>query len=173
MTGKKQQNEEMTPMGCAFTFAFIGCILLFSGIKVWGLLAIVVGGVIAWLSYKTAKYEKSRARKNYNPVKVSVSVDDNDEYEYSIKGINYCGIDDSMLGDFEGTARALRSNTHDPYAIGIYRGNKRVGFLPRGNKELHARIMANGGSAGAMGYIAKAEEDGHTFYYGKVNIMGI
>lgn len=173
MAGKKQQNEEMTPLGCAFTFAFVGCILLFSGIKVWGLLAIIVGGIIAWLSYRTAKYEKPQASKNYNPVKVSVSVDDNDEYEYSIKGINFCGIDDSMQGDFEGTARALRSNTHDPCAIGIYRGNKRVGFLPRGNKELHARIMANGGSAGAMGYIAKAEEDGHTFYYGKVNILGI
>lgn len=173
MAGKKQQNEEMTPMGCAFTFAFIGCILLFSGIKVWGLLAIVVGGVIAWLSYRTKEYKKAQSYKNYGSVKVSVSVDDSKDFDYSIKGINFCAIDDSMLGDFEGTAKALRSNSHDPYAIGIYRGNKRVGFLPRGNKELHVRIMANGGSTGVMGYIAKAEENGGTFYYGKVNIMGL
>lgn len=93
-------------------------------------------------------------------------------YKYDIKGINFRDLDDSYLGDFIGTARALKSNQHDPYAIGIYIGARRVGFLPRGNSQLHAEIMAAGGSVGVEGYIARAtDEQGRSFYYGKVNIL--
>lgn len=93
-------------------------------------------------------------------------------YKYDIKGINFRDLDDSYLGDFIGTARALKSNQHDPYAIGIYIGSRRVGFLPRGNSQLHAEIMAVGGSVGVEGYIARAtDEQGRSFYYGKVNIL--
>lgn len=79
-----------------------------------------------------------------------------------------------MLGDFMGYVRALKSNPQDKYAIGVYVGNKKVGFLPRGNKELHEKLIANGGTAGADGYIAKGKsEDGRLFYYGKVNVLGV
>lgn len=119
-------------------------------------------------------FELRESQKTANHVSLSVEMStDSDEYAYSIKGINFCNVDDSMLGDFAGTARALKSNPHDPYAIGIYRGSKHVGFLPRGNQELHKRITVLGGSVDADGYIAKAKEDGKTFYYGKVNLFGV
>lgn len=173
MARKKKNEDELTPMGCAFSFILIGAILVFSGAKIWGLLVIVVGGFLAWLFYKSEKTSiQEMENRNRNQLSVSVEMSE-DDYEYSIKGINYCNIDDSMLGDFIGTARALKSNPHDPYAVGVYRGSKRVGFLPKGNQELHERIMAVGGSVDADGYIAKANEDGRTFYYGKVNLLGI
>lgn len=104
---------------------------------------------------------------------ITMTVSDGNDYDYSIKGINFCGLDDSMLGDFFGTARALKSNKYDPYAIGVYIGSKRVGYLPAGNKVLHARLMSCGGSD-VEGYIAKGEgEDGREFYYGKVKLLEI
>lgn len=107
-------------------------------------------------------------------VDVPVTSLDNPSYKYPIKGINFRELDDTMLGDFMGYVRALKSNPHDKYAIGVYVGNKKVGFLPRDNKELHEKITANGGTAGAEGYIAKGEsEDGRLFYYGKVNVLGV
>ena len=121
-------------------------------------------------------FEQQEKRKQPNKSLVTVeatTVDNSEyEYEYNIKGINYCYIDDSMLGYFIGTAKALRSNPHDPYAIGVYRGNRRVGFLPRGNRELHAKITVLGGSATLDGYIAKtSDDDGREFYYGKANVL--
>ena len=146
--------------------------MLFNG-DMWGLLVLAAGFAIAW-AFSNIKVDTSTSTASSKPHSVSVSVTtDESDYQYSIKGINFCGIDDSMLGDFIGTARALKSNPHDPYAIGIYRGSKRVGFLPKGNQELHAKIMAVGGSVDADGYIAKDKEDGRTFYYGKVNLLGI
>lgn len=95
-------------------------------------------------------------------------------YEYNIKGINFRDIDDTMIGDFEGYVRALKSNRYDPYAIGVYVGSRKVGYLPRGNKDLHKAIMLMGGTAAADGYIAKdSAEDGRTFYYGKVRVLGV
>ena len=94
------------------------------------------------------------------------------EYQYNIKGLNLRGLDDSILGDFYGTARSLKSNPHDPHAIGVYVGSRRVGFLPRGNDELWQTIMDRGGIVDAIGYIAKAEDEqtGRPFYYGKVSL---
>lgn len=172
MAKKAQNQEEMTPMGCALTVLVIGGIMLWSGTKLWGAIVLAVGGVLTWLVWQAEKQKTTPTSANPFSVTVETSTD-SDEYAFSIKGINFCNLDDSMLGDFAGTARALKSNPHDPFAIGIYRGNKRVGFLPRGNQELHERITALGGSVDAVGYIAKAEEDGKTFYYGKVNLFGV
>ena len=103
---------------------------------------------------------------------VSMEVNEVPDYPYNIKGINYADIDDTFLGDFFGYVRALKSNRHDPHAIGVYVKNRRVGFLPKGDAQLHARIMALGGSVGAEGYIAKGTgDDGHVFYYGKLDII--
>lgn len=182
--------------GCGAFLAIVGVVIIASGYNIaLGVGAVVVG--IAFGLWEMAKskneaekqLEEARQRERHSQsasrlfelkekqtqkptITISVTTDKSD-YEYSIKGINYCGIDDSMLGDFIGTARALKSNAHDPYAIGIYRGSKRVGFLPKGNQELYAKIMAVGGSVDADGYIAKDKEDGRTFYYGKVNLLGI
>ena len=92
------------------------------------------------------------------------------EREYSIKGINKRGLDDSFLGDFVGTARALKSNPYDPYAIGVYIGSRHIGYFPRDNKELHALLISVGGYVDVEGYVAKGVDDdeGYTFYYGKV-----
>lgn len=120
-----------------------------------------------------SKYEKDRRIQARRKMLLEKSLDANIR-EFSIKGINFRDLDDMMLGDFMGYVRALKSNPHDKYAIGVYVGNKKVGFLPRGNKELHEKIMANGGTAGAEGYITKGEsEDGRLFYYGKVNVLGV
>ena len=59
-------------------------------------------------------------------------------------------------------------------AIGVYVSGRHVGFLPRGNKELHDAIMTKGGTATADGYIAKhCDESGHSFYYGKVTVHNV
>lgn len=92
------------------------------------------------------------------------------EGEYTIKGINMSGITDKYLGHTEGTAKAVKGNDYDPYAVAIYVGKKRVGWLPAGCIDVHEAIMGLGGSINVHVYIGKAtdEEDGHEFYYGKV-----
>ena len=92
------------------------------------------------------------------------------EGEYSIKGINMSGITDKFLGDHDGIAKAVTGNAYDPYAVAIYVGRKRVGWLPAGCVDVHAAIMEYGGAIDVHVYIGKAtdEEDGHDFYFGKV-----
>jgi hypothetical protein len=92
--------------------------------------------------------------------------------KYSIKGINLSGIDDSYLGDHDGTAKAITDNDYDPYAVAIYVGKKRVGWLPAGCVDVHKAIMELGGSIDVYVYIGKAtdDDDGHEFYYGKVQL---
>ena len=110
-------------------------------------------------------------KEKYNPLtEIDYNLDLEDEY--SIKGINKSGIDDRYLGSFVGAAVAFRDNPYDPYAVGIYINNKRIGWLPAGSVGAHVAIMAAGGTVKAHGYIAKAkeddDEDGDEFYYGKV-----
>jgi hypothetical protein len=139
--------------------------------------ALVVAIAIFYLVFAIDKKAERFLTLRKNPQSssgVSVSVTTgSDEYEYPIKGINMNNVNDDCLGDFAGYVRALTGNTHDPYAIGVYVRNRRVGYLPRGNKSLHARLLAAGGSADAVGYIAKArdENDGHEFYYGFLNVV--
>lgn len=92
------------------------------------------------------------------------------EGEYSIKGINMGRLTDKYLGEHDGTAKAVTDNDYDPYAVAIYVGKKRVGWLPAGCVDVHTAIMELGGSIDAEVYIGKAvdEDDGHEFYYGKV-----
>ena len=92
------------------------------------------------------------------------------EGEYYIKGINMSGITDKYLGGHDGIAKAVTGNDYDPYAVAIYVGKKRVGWLPAGCVDVHAAIMERGGSISVHVYIGKAtdDEDGHEFYFGKV-----
>lgn len=92
------------------------------------------------------------------------------EGEYSIKGINKSGITDKYLGHTDGTAKAVTDNGHDPYAVAVYVGKKRVGWLPAGCIDVHEAIMELGGTIDVHVYIGKAtdEEDGREFYFGKV-----
>ncbi len=112
-------------------------------------------------------------KEKHNPLtEIDYNLDLEDEY--SIKGINKSGIDDRYLGGFEGAAVAFRDNPYDPYAVGIYINDKRIGWLPAGSVGAHVAIMAAGGTVKAHGYIAKAkeddDEDGDEFYYGKVRL---
>ena len=50
---------------------------------------------------------------------------------YSIAGISFRGLDRSHLGVFEGKLKREENNKHDPNAIAIYRGSKKVGYIPR------------------------------------------
>lgn len=93
---------------------------------------------------------------------------------YSIKGINYHDVDNTMLGENIGYIRALKSNVHDPYAISVYVGNKMIGFLPRGNRRLHETITAMGGRVPAEIFIDKARDEDdpdRTFFWGRVTPM--
>ena len=97
-----------------------------------------------------------------------------DEREFSIKGINYANLDDSYLGDHDGYIKAISDHPKDPYAIAVYVGRKRVGWLPGGNSKLHEKLLSIGGKAKADIFISKGNDDydGHSFYYGKATIQG-
>jgi hypothetical protein len=92
------------------------------------------------------------------------------EKEYSINGINMSGITDKYLGHHDGVSKAITDNDHDPYAIAVYVGKKRVGWFPAGCVDVHEAIMELGGTIDVHVYIGKAmdEEDGHEFYFGKI-----
>jgi len=136
--------------------------LLFSAAALWLLIKVIS-------SYFKVPEDK------HNPL-MDIDYNLDLEEEYSIKGINKSGIDDRYLGDFEGAAVAYRDNPHDPYAVGIYINDKRIGWLPAGSVGAHVAIMAAGGTVKVYGYIAKATEDdddenaGNEFYYGKVRL---
>lgn len=98
--------------------------------------------------------------------------DEPEEMEFSIKGINYANIDDSYLGDHDGYIKAVTNNPKDPYAIGVFIGKKRVGWLPAGNRQLHDGLLSIGGKAKVHVFISKSYDDydNHQFYYGKAII---
>lgn len=105
-------------------------------------------------------------------VKFRVVTTDEDEEGneiYSIKGINFANIDDSYLGDHDGYIKAVTDNPKDPHAISVHVGNKRVGWLPAGNRDLHAELLSQGGRADVSITISKSydKSDGRPFYHGK------
>ena len=124
-----------------------------------------------WAYLKNPKAFKEAMKSKKKKSLGSVDLGGFDDEPIPIKGINFCDIDDSMIGDFEGYIRIQKSNRHDPYAIGVYKGRKRIGYLPRGSKEL----LEEGGKADAEGYIVKRvdEESGRKFYYGEVEFINI
>lgn len=144
----------------------ISIVLIKSDSLYIGLVLFLFGCIISYRAFRPAKTRQEQKNILLN--------EQTQQTEYSIKGINFQDIDDTMLGDFEGYVRALKSSRYDPYAIGVYVGNRKIGYLPRGNKDLHNAIMLIGGTAAADGYIAKdSAEDGRMFYYGKVRVLGI
>ena len=99
--------------------------------------------------------------------------EDDDETTFPIKGINYANLDDSYLGDHDGVIKAVTDNPKDPYAIAVFVGRKRVGWLPRGNSNLHAELLNIGGKAKVSIVISKSYDDfdDRPFYYGKATIQ--
>lgn len=124
---------------------------------------IIIGLLVVFLLFSGSDKPKgSRTKKA--PIQRGI------EAEYSIKGINMSGITDKLLGNHDGTAKAVTGNDYDPYAVAIYVGEKRVGWLPAGCVDVFSAIMERGGSMNVHVYIGKAvdEDDGHEFYFGKV-----
>lgn len=168
---KRDNNDSAFSTG--LVFVLVGLALLLYGHYIIGP-ALLIFGVLAMMGARAER--KKLEEMEEEVVRPTITVtrrEDSQDYTFSIKGINFRELDDSLLGDFVGTARALKSNPHDPYAIGVYIGSRRVGFLPGGNADLHARILEMGGSVDAEGYIAKGtdEDDGHEFFYGKVTLL--
>lgn len=91
---------------------------------------------------------------------------------FSIVGINKRGLTDDDLGDYEGEVRCDYDNEYDDYALAVYTDEgKHVGFIPRGNVSLFERIDRAGGSVPCELWIEQGEDDdGRTFYYGRVII---
>lgn len=69
-------------------------------------------------------------------------------YEYQIKGINiYVSSDGYKEGHHEGHVVASEVNEYDVYAIAVYdEDNSHIGYLPKGNGELHSLIKMAGGA---------------------------
>ncbi len=144
-------------------YFFLSCVIVFSALYLY----------IKYKEYKARRTQKKQAavRRPQTRVELSMETAEVPDYPYSIKGINFCGLDDSYLGDFEGTARALKADKYDPFAIGVYIGSKRVGWLPKGNAELHGHILEAGGSVPCEGWISKGNDGSHSFYYGRVDVL--
>lgn len=100
-----------------------------------------------------------------------ISVHMTTDEDFSIKGINYAGLSKEDVGDFSGTLVAVDDNEHDPHAVAVYKGTKRVGWLPRGNEKMHEEIKALGGSMKCRGFIDTDvdEDDGRKFFFGYVH----
>lgn len=77
--------------------------------------------------------------------------------KFKMMGMYYQDIPFHFVGRFNGYAKALTENNYDDYAIAIivplYKKEKQIGFVPRGNKELHSYILSQGGKVKAYGYI--------------------
>ena len=118
---------------------------------------------------------KSKKKKNYGLA--DLGDDDNDEATevFSIKGLNFHDIDESMVGAFRGYVKIQRNNKYDRYAIGVYIDGVEIGHLPRGNKALFNKIAAKGGKVRATGFIdiGEDQEDGHLYFYGEVEVYDV
>jgi hypothetical protein len=125
---------------------------------------IIIGLLVVFLLFMNGDKPKGTRRSE------KVTLQQGIEGEYTIKGINMSGITDKHLGHFDGIAKAITGNDYDPYAVAIYVANKRIGWLPAGCVDVHTAIKELGGSIRVHVYIGKAvdEDDGHEFYFGKV-----
>ena len=83
---------------------------------------------------------------------------DADIYGYSIAGINFRKLDDSHTGPFDGTLQIEPDNPHDSKAVAIFRGRKKVGYIPKEyNEDVFDCLLKMGGHGPCIGYI-------HTFF---------
>lgn len=123
------------------------------------------------------KSNKSKKKKNYGLTDLGDGDDDNNEATevFSIKGLNFHDIDESMVGAFRGYVKIQRNNKYDRYAIGVYIDGDEIGHLPRGNKALFNKIAAKGGKVRATGFIdiGEDQEDGHLYFYGEVEVYDV
>jgi len=103
-------------------------------------------------------------------VKVEIEIDDDPE-EFSIAGINFRGLTDDLLGDFDGYLVSDTKNTHDKNAVGVLTEDRvLLGYIPREyNEAVRARLDARGGIVPASGYVAKGRDEIRSFYYGAVS----
>ena len=80
-----------------------------------------------------------------------------DNIGYSIAGINFRHLDYSHTGPFSGTVKVEPDNPHDSKAVAIFRGRKKVGYIPREfNEGVFYELQKKGGQDTCIGYI-------HTF----------
>lgn len=144
------------------------------------IIIVVIAIILIMGAYSSGVAEREKKEKKAAPRKDEAVVywrDEDEEfaieYDEPIRGLNHAGITPGMVGRFYGRVRAHTNNAFDRYAVGVYVGHRRVGFLPAGNEEVHKWLRARGGVADAIGFIARnydEEEDRH-YYYGMVKIL--
>lgn len=89
-----------------------------------------------------------------------------------IAGVNKQNLTDRYLGAFKGTLKAESWNAYDSKAVAIYRGKKKVGYVP---KEFSAKVFDSltDGNGVCYGCIYKWAEPGYgdkvyEFFAGKI-----
>lgn len=88
---------------------------------------------------------------------------DADIFGYSIAGINFRQLDYTFIGPFEGTVRIEPDNQYDQYAVAIYRGRKKVGYIPKkDSRYVHDKIIEQGEKVNCIGYIYTFMSDDYT-----------
>ena len=80
-----------------------------------------------------------------------------EEIGYKIAGINFRKLDSSHVGPFDGVMLIEPENPYDPNAVAIFRGRKKVGYIPKEYNELvFNELLKMGGGGPCIGFI-------HTF----------
>lgn len=152
---------------------------------VFVLAAIGLYSIIKWI---IDKFKDWRNARNYHYAPRLVTGDalldiqyeewqeryDADENGFSIAGANFRNLDETHLGEFIGKLKLEPDNPYDKNAIAIYRGRKKVGYIPRGMTILlKEQFKINGGSMECFGFIHTfINEDGLERFAGTV-IPGI
>ena len=93
---------------------------------------------------------------------------------YKISGINFQNLTEKQTGAFKGTVVHEDWNAFDPDAVAIYRGKKKVGYIPKEfSKDVRERISSTKGKLECYGciymwYKWEPGKDSETIFAGKV-----
>lgn len=99
---------------------------------------------------------------------------------FKIAGINFQHLTDRYLGAFKGTVKYEDWNAYDSKAIAIYRGQKKIGYVPKEEaSDVWATLDASKGKLECYGCVYKwykrekspeGDTEYHDFYAGKIVI---
>lgn len=167
------ESQKEQAIGVGWTAIVIGAILVYTGTTLWGIAAIAIGAIILYGARSMGNDDEEEGQTDIvTATGEIVDSGNDDDLTFPIKGLFYRDLEDKYIGESDGYVRALVSNEHDSYAIGVFVGPRRVGFLPRGNYELHTYLMENGGRADAKVSIRRGIDDkGRDSLFGQVTVL--